>query len=82
MARIVLDPRAVADLRHHLEVEVRALLESLRFEQLVGHAQLGQPPREFLANGARRALDRRSAGDEVLGRVDRRAVERARSFRR
>jgi hypothetical protein len=34
MARVVLDAVAVADLAHHLEVEHRALVQALRFEQL------------------------------------------------
>jgi|GEM_PF-5218361 len=35
VARIVLDSVAVADLAHHLEVEVDALLEALGFQELV-----------------------------------------------
>ena len=34
VARIVFDALAVADLRHHLEVEARALLDALRLDQL------------------------------------------------
>jgi hypothetical protein len=35
VARVVLDPGAVPDLAHHLEVEARPLLEALGLEQLV-----------------------------------------------
>src|SRR3954452_19483316 len=34
MARVVLDAFAEADLRHHLEIETRALLDALRLDQL------------------------------------------------
>ena len=40
MPRVVLDARAGADLGEHLEVELRALLEALRFQQLALPAQL------------------------------------------
>ena len=53
VARVVLDSRAGADLEHHLDVEVRARLEPLRFEQLARRAKLGQPLRQLLADRAR-----------------------------
>ena len=37
----VLDAGARADLREPLEVEIRALIEPLRFQQFTLHAQLG-----------------------------------------
>ena len=82
MARVVLDAGAGADLEHHLDVEVRARLEPLRLEQLAGVAQLGEPLDKLGANQLDRALERRALGDEVLRRIDRRALERRRSSRR
>ena len=76
MARVVLDAGARPDLEHHLDVEVRARLEPLRLEQLAGVAQLGQPLGELGADQLHRALERRALGDEVLRRIDRRALER------
>ncbi len=43
VARIVLDALAVADLGHHLDVELGALLQPLRLDQLVRAVQLLQP---------------------------------------
>ena len=68
-------PGARADLEHHLDVEVRARLEALRLEQLARGAQLGEPLRQLGANELDRALERRPLRDEVLRRIDRRALE-------
>src|SRR5687768_616781 len=75
MARVVLDARARPDLHHHLDVEVRARLESLRLEELAFPAQHIQTLDELLPYGADRPLERGARGDEVFGRIDRSALE-------
>ena len=47
--------RCVTDLFHHLHVEHRALLEALRFDQLVRPAQFGEAQAQFLADMVDRA---------------------------
>ena len=39
IARVVLDPRAVTQFRHHFNIEQGALLQTLRLHQLAGLAQ-------------------------------------------
>ncbi len=73
---VVLDPGTGAHLQHHLDVEAGARLQPLSLEQLARGAKLGQPLRQLGANGAHGALDGGALGDEVLGGVDDRAVER------
>ena len=73
VARVVLDARAVAELRDHLEVEQRALLEALRLEQLVRGAKLGQARAKLhldLVDGLQQPLARRHV---VRGREHREA---------
>ncbi len=50
VAAVVLDAVAVAELRHHLEVVERALLEPLGLDQLAGPAQLLEPQAQVLAD--------------------------------
>ncbi len=59
MARVVLDARAEADLRHHFHVELRALGQALRFDQLVLRIQLLQPVLQL-------DLDRVDGGEHAL----------------
>jgi hypothetical protein len=42
MTRVVLDALAITQLQHHLDIELGALLDPLRLEQLAGAFQLGQ----------------------------------------
>src|SRR6185295_16159084 len=58
VARVVLDPVAVADLPQHLEVEQRALLEPLRLQEAVSR------PEE------RQALDAMDGLDRVAEQLD------------
>ena len=44
VARIILDAATEAHLLHHLEVEHRALMQTLRFEQFAFFDQLRLPP--------------------------------------
>src|SRR6185503_5028530 len=76
MARVVLDAGAGADFEHHLDVEVRARLESLRFEQLSLLAQQREAFLELIANQLHGPLECRPLRDEVFRRVDRRTIER------
>ena len=71
MARVILDASAGPDLEHHLDVEIGARLESLRFEQLVRCAQIRQSLHQLLANEGNRALDGRPRCHEMLGGIDR-----------
>ena len=74
VARIVLDARAVADLADHLEVELRALLEPLRLDQLAGRVQLLQALAQFLADLVHRgdhAIARRHVVGARINRVAR-----------
>ena len=59
IARIVLDAGARAGRLHHLDVEQRALLQPLRFEQLAGRVQLFQPLLQLDLDRAHRLLQRR-----------------------
>src|SRR5208283_5084559 len=56
MAGIVLDAVAVAHLLDHLEVEARALMNTLRLDHSSLLLQLRFPPRQFFQNRLRRCL--------------------------
>ncbi len=75
MPRIVLDPGAGADLEHHLDVESCAGLKPLCLEQLSRRPQFQQPDGELLANQRHGALDGVALRHEVLGGIDRAALE-------
>ena len=77
VARVVLDPRAEADLADHLQVEARALLQALGLEQLLLAAQPGQPLRELGLDRGERALDLLLGDDVVAAGPDRDRLERA-----
>ena len=49
MPRIIFDAATEAHLLHHLQVEHRALMQPLRFEQLAFIDQLWLPPFQLLA---------------------------------
>jgi hypothetical protein len=84
MPRIVLDAVAVAELLDHLEVEHRALVEALCFEELAAPVQFGQPFLELLLDRLDRPVEglprRRVEGarveSEAVGARDRRPAER------
>ena len=76
MARIILDAGTGTDLRQHFQIEICALIESLRFQQLSLQAKLCQAFAEFLADRHTRALDRRAIRDEMLRRIDRHPLQR------
>src|SRR5699024_11097380 len=61
--------------QHHLDVEVRARLEPLGFEELALTPQNLEPLAELLSDLAHRSIERRPGRDEMLGRIDRRALE-------
>src|SRR5690606_31266395 len=75
MTRVVLDARARADLEQHLDVEVRALLQALRLEQLPRSAQLEQPLLQLLPDPHDCTLDRAPLRHEVRRRIDRGTVQ-------
>src|SRR3954467_14722379 len=75
MPRVVLDSCTRPDLEHHLDVEVRAGLEALGFEQLPRRAKLIQPPRQLFSNEGDGSLDRRPRCNEVFRGIDRRLLE-------
>ena len=77
VARIVLDPRAVAHLAQHLQVVHRALLEPRRLQQLAAILKLLDALGQLARDIGDRQLKLLAGGDEVLGRVDveRRAAE-------
>src|SRR5699024_7323803 len=52
--RVILDPRAEADLLHHLDVVTRRHAEPLRLEALSLVLQLRQPDLQFLLDGGDR----------------------------
>jgi hypothetical protein len=58
-ARVILDARAAARRRDHLEVEIGALLEPLRLEQLALGDQLLEPLGELVLDRLHRLLERR-----------------------
>src|SRR6266550_574440 len=69
MPRIVLDAGTGANLEHHLDVEVRARLETLCLEKLPGGSQLSKTLRQLFTNQSHCSLDRRTRRHEMLGRI-------------
>ncbi len=82
IARVVLDPVAVADLEDHLQVEARALLEPLRLDELVRTAQPLELQREIGADLVHAGEQRLARRDVVRLRVDRRARHALRDLAR
>ena len=74
-ARVILDPGARAGRGDHLEVEIGALLQPLRFEQPAFGGQLLEPLGELVADRLHRLLQRRPGRHIVRVRVDLDAVE-------
>ena len=74
-ARVVLDAVAVAELAQHLHVELRALAQAVRLEQLALLLELLRARLELVADLADRALDRRAVGRVVGGRPDAHVLE-------
>ena len=74
MARVVLDAVAVADLANHLEIEHRALVQPLRFEQLPFALELRAPLDQLRLDGLDRLLQPRARRDEVRLRIHRHAI--------
>ena len=75
MAGVVLDPRAVAHLLHHLDVEVGPLLQPLRLQELVFRVQFAEPLPQLLADIDDRPLQVVLRRHVMAARVDRRAAE-------
>jgi hypothetical protein len=69
-ARVVLDAVAEAELAQHLHVELRALAQPVRLEQLALLLELGAARLHLVADLDHRALDRRAVGGVVRGRPD------------
>ena len=67
---VVLDPRAVAHLHHHLDVVPRPRAEPLGLEQLALRLEQLQPLAQLLANLVDRVVNPLLRQHEVLGRVD------------
>ena len=72
VARVVLDPLAEADLADHLQVEPRALLDSLGFEQLAALGIVGDPLLELGLDPGEGALHPVGRNHVVAAGVDRR----------
>jgi hypothetical protein len=70
VARVVLDPGAVANLADHLQVVLCALLKPLRLQQLVLAAQFRQPLLQLRLDVDLRRLPLVLWGNEVLGGED------------
>src|SRR4029077_19674355 len=70
VARVVLNTRTRARLSHHLEIEVGALSEALRFEQPAGVFKLLQAIDELELDVLDRLEQLFARRDEVSGRVD------------
>ena len=77
-ARIVLDAGAASRRLDHLDVEIGALLQPLRFEQLAVGAEIGEAQDQLRLDALHRLLQRRARRDVVRIGVDLDAVERAR----
>ena len=75
MAGVVLDPRAVAHLLHHLDVEVGPLLQALRLQELVFRVQFPEPLPQLLADLDDRPFQVVLRRHVVAARVDRRPPE-------
>ena len=69
-ARVVLDAVAEAELAQHLHVELRALAQAVRLEQLALRLELLGAHLELVADLADGALDRRAVGGVVGRRPD------------
>ena len=74
-ARVVLDPVAEAELAQHLHVELRALAQPVRLEQLALLLELLAARLELVADLHHGALDRVAVGGVVGGGPDRGVVE-------
>src|SRR5437016_6175323 len=71
MARVVLDPVAIADLADHLEIEHRPLMQPLRFEQPALRLEDAAAPGELLLDRLDRAARALARRDEVRLRIHR-----------
>ena len=69
-ARVILDPRAGSGRGDHFQVEIGALLQPLRFQQLALRVQLLQPLGQFKADRLGRLLHRRPRRDIVRIGID------------
>ena len=69
-ARVVLDAVAIAELAQHLHVELRALAQAVRLEQLALLLELLAAHLELVADLADRGLDRLAVGRVVGGGPD------------
>src|SRR5439155_26220533 len=67
---VVLDPVAEAELAEHLHVELGALPQPVRLEQLALRFERGATSLELVADLHEGALDRRPVGGVVGGRPD------------
>jgi hypothetical protein len=70
MPRVILDPVAVADLLHHLQIEHRPLMQALRFQELALRFELGATEDELVLDAGDGELHPIARGDEVRLRVD------------
>ena len=68
---------AVADFLDHLQVEQRALVHALRFEQSALILQQSLPSAQLVLNGADRLLDPRTRHDEMAFGIDGQLVKNA-----
>ena len=68
--RVILDPRAIANLKEHLDIITRTSPEPLGFEQLAVLLELFQTLLQFVLDRLDRTLDALLRQHEVLGRVD------------
>ncbi len=82
VARVVLDAIAVADLGQHLQIELGALRQALRFDQLVLGVQLLQALAQFLLDGGKRVQHGAARSDVVRSRIDRVARQLAQGLAR
>src|SRR5215204_2407591 len=71
MARKDLDPGTRRELQHHLDVEMRALLQTLPFQQTAIAAQLEQTVLQLHADQPNGALHRAALRHEVCGWINR-----------
>ena len=80
--RVVLDARTRSDFQQHLDIEICALFETLGFQQLALGLELFKTRREFVLDCNDGAFDSWTIGDEMLGRIDRRAFQCGNGFAR
>ena len=71
MAGVVLDPVAVADLAHHLDVELRPLAEPLGFKQLAVLMQISTPRIQLFSDAIHRPEHRVIRHHVVAGGINR-----------